>query len=106
MELYHNKLLSREKIVEKMCHNPALIYKIQKRGFIREGYKADICIVNPDNPWKVQKGNLLYKCGWSPFEGTLFRSRVEYTIVNGNIVYNKGVINENCRGEKLLFKPK
>jgi len=106
MELYHNKLISLEKIVEKMCHNPALIYKIQKRGFIREGFKADICVVNPDNPWKVEKENLLYKCRWSPFEGILFRSRVEYTIVNGNVVYNKGVINENCRGEKLLFKPK
>ncbi|MGQ9621048.1 MAG: dihydroorotase [Bacteroidales bacterium] len=106
MELCHKGLMSPEKVVEKMCHNPALIFRIKNRGFIREGYKADICILNPDNPWTVERKNILYRCGWSPFEGVTFRSRVEYTIVNGNIIYNKGIINEQYRGEKLLFNTK
>lgn len=106
MELYHRGMISAEKIVEKMCHNPAKIYRIKNRGFIREGYKADICILNPDSPWTVNKDNILYKCKWSPFEGVNFRSRVEYTFVNGVIVYNKGIINDSHRGEKLLFNIK
>jgi len=106
MELYHRGMISAEKIVEKMCHNPAKIYRIKNRGFIREGYKADICILNPDSPWTVKKDNILYKCKWSPFEGINFRSRVEYTIVNGVIVYNNGIINDSHRGEKLLFNIK
>jgi len=106
MELHHKGLVSPEKIVEKMCHNPALIFGIRERGFLREGYKADICILNPDKPWTVEKNNILYKCGWSPFEGITFKSRIEYTIINGNIVFDKGNINENLRGEKLLFNPK
>ncbi len=103
MELYHKGLISPAKIVEKMCHNPAKIFRIRDRGFIREGYKADICIINPDKPWTVEKKNILYKCRWSPLEGVTFHSRVEYTIVNGNIVYNKGILSDDCRGEKLLF---
>lgn len=106
MELCHRKKISAEKIVEKMCHNPAKIFRIKDRGFIREGYKADLCILNPDKPWTVGKENILYKCGWSPFEGVTFQSRVEYTIVNGTIVYNEGIINDNHRGEKLLFNLK
>jgi len=103
LELWHRKIFSLEKIVEMMCHNPAILFNIRKRGFIREGYKADICLVNPDSPWKVSKENILYKCGWSPFEGETFRSKVEKTIVNGTIVYDKGVINEDYRGQRLLF---
>jgi dihydroorotase len=93
-----------EKIVEKMCHNPAIIYRIRERGYIREGYKADLCLVNPDSRWKVTSDNILYKCGWSPFENQAFRSRVEMTVVNGTIVYNKGVLNEDYRGERLKFR--
>lgn len=104
MEMYHKGLLSIEKIVEKMCHNPAVIYRIRERGFIREGYSADICIINPESPWTVTKENLLYKCGWSPFEGQSFKSRVIYTLVNGSVVYDNGIINEDYRGERLLFK--
>lgn len=104
MELYHSGLISPETIVEKMCHNPARIFRIKNRGFIREGYKADICIVNPMDTWTVSTGNILYKCRWSPLEGTTFRSSVEYTIVNGNIVYDRGNLNEQCRGERLQFK--
>ena len=103
MELYHRGLISMEKIVEKMCHNPAIIFRIKGRGFIREGLMADICIVDPDSSWKVTKQNLLYKCGWSPFEGQIFRSNVKYTIVNGSIVYDIGKIDDLHRGERLLF---
>jgi dihydroorotase len=104
LELWHNRIFNLEKIVEKMCHNPAILFNIKKRGFIREGYQADLCIVNPENPWIVSKENILYKCGWSPFEGTTFRSRVIKTIVNGTIVYNNGVINDNYRGQRLMFE--
>jgi dihydroorotase len=103
LELWHEKKFSLEKIVDKMCHNPAILFNIIKRGFIREGYKADLCLINPESPWKVEKDNILYKCGWSPFEGTTFRSKVVTTIVNGNIVYNKGMINEEYRGQRLMF---
>jgi dihydroorotase len=103
LELWHRKTFTIEKIVEKMCHAPAVLFNIRKRGFIREGYKADLCLVDPNNPWLVSGESILYKCGWSPFEGTTFRSKVITTIVNGTIVYNKGVINEDYRGQRLLF---
>jgi dihydroorotase len=103
LELWHRKIFSLEKIVEKMCHNPAILFNIRERGFIREGYKADLCLVDPDNPWIVSKENILYKCGWSPFEGTTFRSKVALTFVNGTIVYNNGTINDYYRGQRLLF---
>ncbi len=103
LELWHKKIFSIEKVVEMMCHNPAILFNIRKRGFIREGYKADLCLVNPAKPWVVAKENLLYKCGWSPFEGETFRSKVVKTFVNGTIVYDNGVINEEYRGQRLLF---
>jgi dihydroorotase len=103
LELWHRNIFSLEKVVEKMCHNPAILFNIKGRGFIREGYKADLCLVNPDDPWTVSKDNILYKCGWSPFEETTFRSKVVQTFVNGTSVYNKGILNENYRGERLLF---
>lgn len=103
LELCHQKKIIVEKVTEKMCHNPAILFNIKDRGFIREGYKADLCLVDPDDPWTVSKENILYKCGWSPFEGTTFRSKVVMTFVNGNLVYNKGIINELHRGQRLLF---
>jgi dihydroorotase len=103
LELWHRKEISLEKIVEKMCHNPAILFNIKNRGFIREGYQADLCLVDPNNPWTVSKDNILYKCGWSPFEGTTFRSKVITTIVNGTVVYNNGVFNEGFRGQQLKF---
>ena len=103
LELWHRKIISLEKIVEKMCHNPAILFNIRGRGFVREGYKADLCLVDPDNEWSVSKDNILYKCGWSPFEGTTFRSKVVKTIVNGTIVYDNGLIKEDYRGQRLLF---
>ena len=106
LELWHMGTFSLNKIVEKMCHNPALIYRVKDRGFIREGFKADICIVNPDEPWTVTKENIMYKCRWSPFEGQTFRSSVKQTIVNGHIVYDNGISDDFYRGERLLFNSK
>ncbi|MGY5848309.1 dihydroorotase [Salegentibacter sp. HM20] len=87
LQLYHQEKISLEKIVEKMCHNPAILFQIKDRGFIREGYKADLVLVDLNAPWAVQPDNILYKCGWSPFEGVTFKSRVTHTFVNGNLVY-------------------
>jgi dihydroorotase len=103
LELSNKKVFSIEKIVEMMCHNPAILFNIRGRGFIREGYKADLCLIDPDSPWTVTKKTLLYKCGWSPFEGSTFGSKVVKTIVNGTIVYDNGDIKEDYRGQRLLF---
>ena len=103
LELWHSRIFSLEKLVEKMCHNPAILFNIKERGFIREGYKADLCLIDPDNSWRVTKENILYKCGWSPFEGTTFKSKVVQTIVNGTVVYDNGLINEDYRGQRLGF---
>ena len=103
LELWHRKIFSLEKIVEKMCHNPAILFNIRNRGFIREGYQADLCLVDPASLWSVSKDNILYKCRWSPFEGVTFQSKVVKTIVNGTIVYDNGVINEEYRGQRLMF---
>ena len=103
LELCRKNVFSIEKTVEMMCHNPAILFNIRDRGFIREGYKADLCLVDPDSQWTVTKNNILYKCGWSPFEGVTFSNKIVMTIVNGTIVYNKGEINENYRGQRLLF---
>jgi dihydroorotase len=103
-EAYHQKKITAEKIVEKMAHNPAKIFKIEKRGFIREGYYADLVIVNPGLPWNVKKENILYKCGWSPFEGVNFKSRITHTFVNGNLVYNNFKVKDVRKGERLLFE--
>lgn len=102
-EAYHQKKISVEKIVEKMCHNPAKLFKIEKRGFIREGYYADLAIINPGLPWNVKKENILYKCGWSPFEGVNFKSRITHTFVNGQLVYNNFKVKDIRCGERLLF---
>lgn len=96
--------ISVEKIVEKMCHNPAKIFKIEKRGFIKEGYYADLVIVNSHLPWVVKKENILYKCGWSPFEGVNFKSRVTHTFINGKLVYTNGKVKEIKAGQRLLFE--
>jgi dihydroorotase len=102
-EKMHEGKISVEKIVAKMCHNPAIIFKIEKRGFIKAGYYADLTIVNPNLPWSVSKDNILAKCGWSPFEGFTFRSRITHTFVNGQLVYSNFKTNENRFGKRLLF---
>ena len=103
LELYHRGEISIEKIVEKMCHGPAILYRIKNRGFIRPGYAADLVLVDLHAPWEVNSSNILYKCGWSPMEGQTFNSRVTHTIVNGELAYECGKFNENVRGLRLEF---
>lgn len=95
--------ISIEKVVEKMAHAPAILFRMIDRGYLREGYKADIVVVDPNTSLKVEKSNLLYKCGWSPFEGVEFSNRIEKTFVNGFMAYDSGKINEGQLGERLLF---
>jgi len=95
--------ISIEKVVEKMCHNPAICFQVKNRGFIREGYFADLVLVDLDNPWEVAKDNILYKCGWSPFEGETFNAKITHTFVNGHIAYEYGSFDETNRGMRLAF---
>ena len=92
-----------EKLVEKMSHNPAKLFQIKKRGFIKEGFYADLVLIDPNTSWTVTKDNILYKCGWSPFEGTTFSSTITHTFINGNLIYNKGVFNDDIKGKRLTF---
>ena len=103
LEFSKNGKISLEKVVEKMCHNPAICFKVEKRGFIREGYFADLVLVDLDKPWEVSKDNILYKCGWSPFEGETFNAQITHTFVNGHIAYKYGCFDENSRGMRLTF---
>jgi dihydroorotase len=103
LDLYHEGVFTLEKIVEKACHNVATLFQIHNRGFIRQGYAADLVLVDLDAPNTVKKEDLLYKCGWSPFEGHTFRSSVVMTMVNGDVVYRDGVVDDNVRGQRLSF---
>ncbi len=103
LELYHHGKISLEQIVEKMAHNVATLFQIEKRGFIREGYWADLVLVNLNKPWNVNKSNILYKCNWSPFEGNTFRSQVAYTLISGNLAYANGSFIEGKAGKRLTF---
>ena len=104
IENFKNGKITLEKIVEKMCHNPAILFQIEKRGFIREGYKADVVLVDLNDNSTVTKDNILYKCGWSPFEGSVFHSKITHTFVNGNLVYENGKVADEKFGERLLFE--
>ena len=95
--------ISAEKIVEKMCHAPADLFRIDRRGYIREGYFADLVLIDPDKSWTVVPENIIYKCGWSPFEGITFSHQVEKTYINGSLGYDRGIIDEEIRGQRLLF---
>lgn len=106
LEFNRQGLVSLEKIIEKMCHNVATLYRIEKRGFIRKGYFADLTLVDLNSPWTVNKENILYKCGWSPLEGTSFHAKVTHTFVNGNLVYDNGRFYELIPGNKIEFKTK
>lgn len=103
LEFFHQGKISLEKIAEKMCHNPATLFKVEDRGFIREGYFADLVLVDLNNPWVVDKSNILAKCGWSPFEGQAFQSRVNRTFVSGRLAYENGKIIEGQMGQRLSF---
>ena len=103
LEFYKNGDISLEKIVEKMCHNPAICFQIEKRGFVKEGYFADLVLVDLEKPWEVTKENILYKCAWSPFEGEIFNSTITHTFVNGHIAYEYGSFDESKKGKRLKF---
>ena len=106
LELVKQNVFPLDLVVEKMCHNPAKLYKVVKRGYLREGYYADIVVVDRNVPFTVRSENILSKCGWSPFEGYTFHNTVRQTYVNGNLVYNQGTIIKDSRGKRLRFDSK
>ncbi|RRQ50368.1 dihydroorotase [Maribacter algicola] len=103
LEKHLEGVIGLEKIVEKMCHNPAKLFDIDKRGYIREGYFADLAVVSLQEPWQVSKDNILYKCGWSPFEGNSFSAKVTHTFVNGYLAYDNGKLSEKRNAKRLTF---
>jgi dihydroorotase len=103
LELVHRGKITIEKVVEKMCHAPARLFGVKDRGFIEPGFKADLVLVDMDHEWTVARKNIHYKCGWSPFEGETFHSKISHTWVNGQLVYRNGLFNEMVRGERLEF---
>jgi dihydroorotase len=104
LELVHRGQLTLEKVVEKMCHAPARLFSVKDRGFIEPGFKADLVLVDLEQEWTVAHKNVHYKCGWSPFEGETFHSRITHTWVNGKLAYQQGLFNEMVRGERLEFE--
>lgn len=103
LDFWHQGKISLPRIVEKMCHNPAILFQVHERGFVREGYWADLVLVKADDPWTVQPDNILYHCGWSPFEGHTFQSRITHTIVSGHVAYAHGQFDESIKGKRLVF---
>ena len=103
LQMVRNGVFSYEKVIQKMCHAPADLFRIDRRGYIRPGYFADLVLVDPKSEWTVNQDNILYKCAWSPLESTTFNHKVTNTWVNGQHVYNNGIIDENIRGKRLLF---
>ncbi|MFI2741327.1 dihydroorotase [Zhouia sp. PK063] len=102
-EAHKQGKISLEKVVEKMCHNPAILFDVKERGYVREGYFADLVLVNAHKAWEVAKDNLLYKCQWSPFEGTTFSAQITHTFVNGNLAYENGTVSENRVVKRVDF---
>ena len=103
MELYKQGKISIEKVVEKMCHNPAILFRIENRGYIREGYFADLVLADPHSKWEVTKQNIVAKCGWSPFEGQTFSSSIDSTWVSGHLAFQKGQFDESQMGQRMTF---
>jgi len=103
LKFYHKGKISLERIVEKMCHAPADCFEVKERGYIREGYWADLVLVDENKKWKVMKKNIHFKCGWSPFENSYFRGKVLSTIVSGHLAYHNGQFNEEVKGKRMLF---
>jgi dihydroorotase len=103
MEFFHDGILPLEKIVEKMCHHPAILFSIDRRGYLREGYFADIVVIDPSRPWTVDSSNILYKCGWSPFLGERFRSMIWHTLVSGTWIVAEGRLQPFRPGMRLAF---
>lgn len=104
MEFAHQGKMSIEKVVEKMCHAPAKLFNVKKRGFIRPGYKADLVLIDPNWEWTVSHKNTYYKCKWTPLEGEVFHTRVTHTFINGQLVFRNGLFNEMIRGQRLEFE--
>jgi dihydroorotase len=104
LEMHHQGVFSLETIVDRACHNPAKLFKVSKRGYLKEGFFADLTLVNLNKPWTVTKENILYKCGWSPFEGQEFRSCVEKVFVNGNLAYDQGEFSQTRNTKTLSFE--
>ena len=102
LECVYSGKISIEKVVEKMCHNPAILFNVKERGFVREGFFADLVLVD-DELWKVSKDTILYKCGWSPLENTEFHNKVTHTFVNGHLAYEKGKISPEIHSQRILF---
>ena len=103
LDKVHENVISVEKVVQKMCHNPAILFQIEKRGYIREGYFADLVVVDMNAPYQVTKENIAYKCKWSPFEGTTFKSSVTHTFVNGHLAYENGNFSPERNARRLTF---
>ena len=106
MEFVKQGKITIERVVEKMCHNPAILFDVRERGYIREGYFADLVIVDPQDSWTVREENILAKCGWSPFEGQEFSSRVCQTFISGHLAYTDGKFDESKMGKRLEFDPR
>lgn len=104
LDFFHEGKITLEKIVQKMCHHPAILFQVSRRGFIREGYHADLVLVDLNSSWKVEKENILAKCGWSPFEGRTFQSSVTHTFVSGHLAFANGEFNESVKGQRLYFE--
>ena len=103
LQKYQEGVISLEMMVEKMCHNPAILFDISKRGYVKEGYYADLVLVDLNEKTTVHKYNLLYKCGWSPFEGVTFDAKITHTLVNGHLAYENGTISEKRNVQRLAF---
>ena len=103
LDMIHAGKISKEKVVEKMCHAPAECFQIVDRGYLEEGQFADIAVVDPELKWEVNKENILYKCGWSPFEGNTFKSRITHTFVNGHLAFENGVLADQKNAMRLTF---
>lgn len=106
LEFVRQRKITIEAVVQKMAHNPAILFRIEKRGFIREGFFADLVLADPNSMWKVDKTNILAQCGWSPFEDQTFHSKVTHTFVSGHLAYESGTLNEGKKGKRLTFKSK
>jgi dihydroorotase len=103
LEMYQKGKINLEKIVQKMCHNPAILFQIDRRGFMREGYFADMTLVDMNRPWQVGNDNIFAKCGWSPFSGVTFKSQVTHTFVSGHLAYSNGEFHETRMGQRMMF---
>jgi dihydroorotase len=106
LQFHKQGKIALDMIVQKMCHNVADLFRVEKRGYVREGYYADLVLVNLNKQQTVSKENILYKCGWSPFEGYTFDSSIEKTFVNGHLVFDNGKLDESKKGERLMFNRK